>query len=207
MGALSLLLVPAVALSLPPGNLLKNPGAEAGPGAASDTAAVAIPGWKTTARFTAVRYGTSFQGGAFPSAPSRGGRNFFAGGPENASSTARQSVDVSGSAAEIDGGGVTARLSALIGGFEDAADSGFVAATFRGGSGAVLAKLTIGPVTVGQRGGSTRLLPVSGTGKVPKGTRVIEVVMTARRARGFYNDAYFDNLRLTISTTSATSSQ
>lgn len=84
-------------------------------------------------------------GGSFPAAPRGGGKNFFAGGPTRAIATATQRINVAGSAAEIDAGGVTARLSALIGGYLDRADSGRVTATFLSAKGRTLGRLTIGP--------------------------------------------------------------
>jgi len=194
------LLVPAAALPLPGGNLLKNPGAESGPGATSDTAVAAIPRWTTAGGFTAVRYGTRFAGGggSFPAAPKGGGKNFFAGGPERAVATATQRINVAGSAGEIDAGGVTATLSARIGGYLDRPDNGRISATFLGANGRALGRLTIGPVTASDRGGTTGLVPVSGSLRVPRQTRSIKVQLIARRVVGFYNDAYFDNISLKL---------
>jgi hypothetical protein len=199
VAAAAFLLVPAAALPLPgAANLVRNPGAESGPGARSDTAVTPIPRWTTTGAFTAVRYGTRFAGGAFPGAPQGGGRNFFAGGPESATSTATQRINVAGSAGKIDAGGVTATLSALIGGYLDRADNGRITAIFRSANGKALGRLTIGPVTPAARGNATGLIPVSGNKRVPRKTRSIEVVLTARRVAGFYNDAYFDNINLKL---------
>ena len=90
-------------------NLLQNPGAEAGAGAADNTV-VAVPGWTTTASFTAVVYGIPGFPLASEGAPA-GGVNFFAGGPDASLSTATQVVDVSASAAQIDAGQLQAHLS------------------------------------------------------------------------------------------------
>ena len=196
------LLVPAAALplpvQLPSGNLLANPGAESGPGATSDTTVAPIPGWTTLGGFTAVRYGTRFDGGSFPAAPRGGGKNFLAGGPQKANATATQRINVARFAGKIDAGSVNATLSALIGGYLDRPDNGRVSATFLGATGASLGRLTIGPVTASDRGGKTGLLPVTGTQRVPKRTRSIKVVLIARRLVGFYNDAYFDNISLKL---------
>ena len=194
------LLVPAAALPLPGGNLLKNPGAESGPGATSDTAVAPIPRWTTAGGFTAVRYGASFAGGggSFLAAPTGGGKNFFAGGPTHKFATATQRINVAGSAREIDAGRVTAKLSALIGGYLDRADNGRVSATFLSASGRTLGRLTIGPVTASDRGNTTGLLPRSGALRVPRQTRSIKVVLTARRVVGSYSDAYFDNISLKL---------
>ena len=195
-----LIVGPAFPLPLPGGNVIKNPGAESGPGATSDTAVVPIPRWTTAGGFTAVRYGAGFAGGggSFLAAPRGGGKNFFAGGPERAVATATQRINVAGSAGAIDAGKVTARLSALIGGYLDRADNGRVSATFLSAAGNALGRLTIGPVTASDRGNKTGLLPRSGTLRVPKKTRSINVVLTARRLVGSYSDAYFDNISLRL---------
>src|SRR4051794_29732819 len=118
----SALLVAALPASaaIPAGNLITNPGAEAG-----------TTGWTLTSTFEAVPYG--FPGG-FPdtsvSAAINGGDNFFAGGSDTALSTAAQVVDVSGAATEIDAGGVSANLSGYLGGFDGQDDNAVVSATF-----------------------------------------------------------------------------
>ena len=130
---------------IPSGNLLQNPGAEAGQGSNGSGAPVPIPSWTTQTiagddpsvdGFTVVAYGSS----SFPdktiSAKIAGGANFFTGGNATGVSSASQTVDVSGAATEIDAGQVAATLSADIGGFSSQDDSGVVAATFADGSGA-----------------------------------------------------------------------
>lgn len=189
--------------TVPAGNLVNNPGAEQGPGSPDSTQHPAVPGWTTTPSFTAVKYGTS----GFPttaiSAQVGGGQNIFAGGPNTARSSATQTVDVAGAAAEIDGGQVQALLSALIGGFESQEDNGIVEAFFLNAAGGQLGGVKIGPVTAADRGGKTTLLPRSATGLVPAGTRSIRVVLTATRTAGSYNDGYLDNLDLELKLSTA----
>jgi hypothetical protein len=74
-----------------------------------------------------------------------------------------------------------------------------VTATYLSASGAALGTLTIGPVTAADRGGQTAMLPRSATGAVPSGTRSIQVVMTATREEGTFNDGYADNVSLSLS--------
>jgi hypothetical protein len=175
-------------------NLLANPGAEDGPGAGSLAEEAPPPGWTTTPRFTAVRYGAA----TFPPAPgSASGANFFAGGPDTAMSTAAQIVDVSFAAQRIDGEEMIAALRADIGSFGQSQDRGTVDAIMRDAQGAELGRITIGPVLREQRHGS-ELVPRSGATEVPRGTRSIEVVMTAVRVDGTYADGWFDNLDLTL---------
>ncbi len=156
------------------------------------------PGWTVTGDFTVVQYGAA---GGFPdstvSASIAGGQNFFAGG-NAAVSTASQTVDVSGSAAAIDANSQAVSLSGDLGGYATQDDSMTVTATFLSASGGALGSLTIGPVTQADRNGQTTLLPRSGSATLPAGTRSIQVVMTATRQEGTYNDGYADNLSLTL---------
>lgn len=187
----------------PAGNLLTNPGADAAAGAGDATTDVAIPGWTTTPAFTAVAYGAS---GGFPDTAEgtriAGGANFFAGGPQTPSSTARQTVDVGGAATDIDAGRVSARLAADLGGFATNADAATVSATFRDAANAELGTVTVGPVSAVERGGASIFLRRETTAAVPAGTRRVEVTITAVNAGGplTYNDAYADNLSLTLET-------
>ncbi len=185
---------PAAVSRTAAGNLLQNGDAESGVGATGD-AVVPPPGWSTTGKFTAARYGTS----GFPSAPPGGGNNLFAGGSGQALSTGTQTVSVSSSAAAIDAGQTKATLAALLGGWESQEDAATVQATFLDASGGSLGNLAIGPVTASERGNTSKLLPRSATALVPLGTRSIRVVITARRASGIYNDGYSDNVSLTLS--------
>ncbi len=194
--ALVLILAPAQA-SVPAGNLLANPGAEAGAGAPNASAIIPPPSWTTTGELTAVQYGA----GGFPtpadSSQFGGGANFFAGG-NVATSTGEQVVNVSAAQPEIDGGRVAGALSAFLGGFATQTDNARVTATFLGGSGATLGTLEIGPVTPADRGNQTRLLPRGASRAVPACTRSIRVVITATRVEGTYNDGYADNVGLSL---------
>jgi hypothetical protein len=194
--------------ALPAGNLLQNPGAEASTGSTDGSGPPApIPSWTTAlvngdptdGGFMVVQYGAS---GGFPdvaaAAKIGGGKNFFGGGYATSVSSASQTVDVSGAAAQIDGGKVAVRLAADIGGFSGQSDSGTVVASFLDANGTELGKVTIGPVTNAQRGGNTVLLPRSAGALAPNGTRSIRVTMTATRTEGSWDDGYFDNLDLEL---------
>jgi hypothetical protein len=197
LAVLAVAVVPA-ALSQSGTNLLQNPGAEAGAGATNSSAVAVPPGWTPAGPFTAVAYGTP----GFPVSGS--GKNFFAGGPGAARSSGTQIVDVSSYAAAIDAGGMQATLSGLLGGFDTQEDSATVEATFLDQSGAPLSgdQLRIGPVTAADRGGQTKLLPRSASAAVPSGARKVEVVITAERASGYYNDGYADDVSLTLQASS-----
>ena len=87
-------------------SVIVNGGAESDAGANNySTIVPPSDGWVSTGNFTVVRYGAS---GGFPTTGSpvpfsRGG-NFFAGGPTNESSSARQFIDLTNGASIIDGG-------------------------------------------------------------------------------------------------------
>ena len=185
--------------SVPTGNLLQNPGAEAGTCSTDGNTVEPIPGWNTTSYFTDVCYGAPGFPGTDVSAAIGGGQGFFAGGPLASPNTATQTVDVSGAAAEIDGGGIEANLSGYLGGFQNQGDNMTVVATFLSGSAQALGSpLQIGPVTAADRSNVTTLLQRASSAAVPVGTRSIQVTMTATRTDGSENDGYADNLSLTL---------
>ena len=194
--AVVLLVAPAQA-SVPVGNLLANPGAEAGPGAPDSSTIVSPPSWTTTGEFTAVQYAAPGSPPPAVNAQIGGGANYFAGGNVPAS-TGEQVLNVSVAQPEIDGGRVSAALSAYIGGFATQDDNVRVTTTFLAGNGATLGTLEIGPVTAADRGDQTTLLPRNTSGAVPACTRSIKLVITATRLEGTYNDGYADNVSLSL---------
>lgn len=178
-------------------NLFENPGAEDGAASPDGQTVVPVPGWMTSGNFTVVGYGTP---GDFPTAtdpgPSDRGDNFFAGGPDNASSTALQVIDVPGDdIGQIDAGWVGFEMYGYLGGFADEEDNAVLSVVYKDAQGAILSSTTIGPATAADRGNQTGLLsqfPVWGV--VPPGTRRIELILTMTRVDGPYNNAFADNL-------------
>src|SRR5690242_6026380 len=185
LAALAFTAAPAGA-TVPSGNLVVNPGAEA-------AAPPALPGWTVTAPFESVDYGNS---GGFPASAPDGGANFFAGGDtgQGGESSATQVIDVSGAAPEIDAGTVTATLSALEGGFSTQTDFATVTLRYLDASGQSIDLISLAPVTEADRGGVTELLPRSDAGKVPGGTRALQVTIVADNFEGSYDDGYADNV-------------
>ena len=189
---------------LPPGNVIVNGDAEAGPGATNETDHPEVPGWATLPNFTAVVYGT----GAFPTvaqAPTiGGGRNFFAGGPDAGFGDvtgATQQIDLSAAAPEIDAGNVNAILSADIGGFATQDDSANVTAVFSDANGQSFnGAVALDPVTAEQRGGQTGFRERVSCTTVTPGARTAFVQVIAQRVSGSYNDGYLDNLALRLTT-------
>ena len=57
LAAVCLVAAAPAGAAVPTGNLLVNPGAEAGPGAPDASTQPAVPGWTVESTFTAVQYG------------------------------------------------------------------------------------------------------------------------------------------------------
>ncbi len=185
---------------LPPaGNVLSNPGAEAGTAASDDRSSPAPPGWSRTGMFTFVRYGTLAGLVPFPSERvaevTSAGDAFFAAGPGK-DGTLTQASSLVDAAPEIDLGKGTVTLSALLGGYRGSSDGAIAEAVFRGPLGNALGSVRIGPATAADRANATTLLPRAGSAKVPPLTRTIDVTLRSTPAAGSYDDAYFDNVAL-----------
>ncbi len=181
-------------------NLIVDGDAEAQAGTLDNTV-VAPAGWTTTGNFSAVSYSASIGGSptlTTPGPTQRGG-NFFAGGPNNAQSSATQTVDVSTSAALIDAGTMSYNLAGWLGGYASQNDDATLQATFKGATGNVLGTATIGPVLAADRDGITELLYRSAQGVMPVGTRQVVLLLTMTRTDGSYNDGYADDLSFTLS--------
>ena len=193
-----LVLSPTLA-ALPSGNVVRNPGAEAGAGATDSSTTVDLPKWKTTGQFTAVEYGSPGFPDADDSAAIEGGSNFFAGGPDGTPNKAIQTISLSRSSRRtISKGGVRAKLSGYLGGFDSQNDNMVVKAALRNADKVVLKTLTIGPVLAEARGNETTLILRSTSSSVPKRTRSIQITQIARRTEGTYNDGYSDNVTLVL---------
>lgn len=218
LAAVALVLVGPLAaeqVAIPAGNLVKSPGVEAQPATAStaEQAATYAPrGWERASvrspgeperpdsGFVVARYGTH---GYFPSgAVGRaigGGRNFLFGGYPHRNATATQSIDVSGSAAEIDTGGVKACLSGYLGGTRNWADYTIrVDVTFLNEGEAARGGLHIGPVFPAQRKNETTMLRRAAERVVPAGTRLLRVVVAANSSGGSPIYAYADNISVAL---------
>ena len=198
VAAIALALAAPAGATVPGGNLLVNPGAEAGAGSPDSSGIVAPPGWTVESNFTVVQYGAPDFLTAADSATLGGGANFFAGGPSNAASAATQVVNVAGAAPEIDAGKVQANLGAQLGGFASQTDRATVTATFLSAAGAPLGTLALPPVTATDRNLVTALIARSASAAVPAGTRSVSVRIDAIRDDGSYNDGYIDNVQLVL---------
>ena len=182
---------------------------------AGQTSVVAPSDWTPTGNFTAVRYAAPLRrfpepatGPTFPTvtygASIDGGNNYFAGGPgSSASSSATQVIDLDSDSALgtlIDGGQQVATLSGELGGSGVEPAEMAVTASFLSVTGARLGTMSIGPVSAADRNDQTEMLTRTRAALVPKGTRTIDVTMSATGGAGNdqYNTAFADNLSLTI---------
>lgn len=198
-------------------NLIVNGDAEQGlgdpVGNAVGTAIPVIPGWTPTGSFSVLQYGasgfefTNLMGqqvrvSGLPDAASPGpvarGNNFFYGGGERASSSATQTIDLSNLSQTIDAGLLTFRLSGWLGGYQTDQDSASAIVSFLSASGTVLGSSSITAPTPDQRNNTTGLFFQSVDGLVPVGTRQANVLLNMNYTRGRVNDAYADNLLLTV---------
>ncbi len=178
-------------------NLIEDPGAELGPGAASNNS-VPVPDWKATGAFTAVQY--AWSGGDYsaktPGPPSPG-KNYFSGGWESPVSTGSQTVAVA--AGDLSGGKITFTLSGWLGGYSVWSDNATLSAQFQTATGTTLATAQTGPVTPADRSDNTELKHVSTSGTVPAATRQIVIRLVFHASSSGYNGGAADNLSLVLS--------
>ncbi|WP_163695401.1 alkaline phosphatase family protein [Mycolicibacterium sarraceniae] len=205
-------------------NLLMNPGAELGDPAGLGNSTVSVPGWTATGVPTVVQYGElrnawptglSFAWPNLPAivsfpgthaAPLDSGNQFFGGG-NVAGSALSQTVDLTASSAQIDGGAVPFTLSGYLGGYLLDPSFATVKVTFLDQNQLYLGSSTIGPVTNLDRWGQTGFRQRTTSGTIPVGTRSALVTLTMHDLNpvviGFtarYNNAYADNLSFSIGT-------
>lgn len=198
--------------AVPAGNLVDNPGAEAGPATTSTSTPApntVPPSWEwetvpprrgTDVGFVAARYGSHPY---FPStavaAAIGGGRSFFYAGYPPQRSTAFQTIDLAGATTEIDGGGVKACLSGYLGSLKKNSDSSIaMALEFLSADGAPLAQLAVAPVR-GATLTETTMLRRAAQGAVPRNTRQLRVVLTGQRPQsGGAVYGYADNIAVAL---------
>jgi len=169
-------------------NISMNSGAEAA--RAGKGKVVPIPLWKTTSRMTAVKYGAP----GFPSKAvaraSHGKNNFFYCGRRTARSKAIQRIPIYGRARLIDRGRLNLRTTVRIGSDTTDGDAGRMVVKYLNKAGRTVGKLKTARVEA--TGG---LLPrIVTTGRVPKGTRAIRIVLIGTGTAGTSCDVFFDNV-------------
>lgn len=196
--------------TIPAGNLVQNPGFEAGPGGVDDNT-VPPTVWASSGKPSVWMYGTlGDRPGKDVATKIGGGANFLSGGqgggaPGPLTATASQAIDVSRAAVEIDAGGVAAKLSAYLGGYTAAEDTARVDVRFLGADGAALGSVRVGPVTPEQRARQTTLLLRSAQALVPKLTRSVAVIVTMSAADAFSKlTGFADNISLVLAPATST---
>jgi len=221
---LSLIIAGPAAAALPTGNLLANPGAEDGPGAADSTQAFVPRSWQASPGYplvpTAVRYGapggflTAAQGLAF-----NGGSNFFAGGPCSAATNpdacssdddsepyrvrgVYQFIDIPADAVpDVQSGHVIATVTGCLGGYGSQDDTVDLREDFTTAGGIGFQDPgfadSLGP-SAADRDGQTKLMPRSASAPLDKAAQRIEVSLNfvRRSGAGTYSDGYADNIGL-----------
>jgi hypothetical protein len=183
-------------------NLIVNGDGEAGAGSATGADVISvIPGWTPSGNFTVVDYGAG-SAGAFPTAhdpgPGDRGQHFFAGGPGNATSRAKQVITLTSGLGAIDHRRVQYMLSGYLGGSGTHGGTVVVKATFRGATGQVLGKAMIGPVSAADRHDTTGLFLRASSRRLPPGTRSITITVIMTGTDPSYNDGYADDLSLIL---------
>lgn len=181
--------------ALPAPEAIVNGGGESDPGStvANGDSDVNATGWEPeSGKFTVTGYGVGNHPSAAEATAIGGGANLFSGG-HAAASTAEQTIDLTGVAAQVDSGTVGYALGAYLGGYLDQTDNAKLELSF-GGAPAT----TLGPVTPAQRTNKTTLLAREGSGCIPAGARTITVKLTITRGPGSANDGYVDNVRLAL---------
>lgn len=192
LAALAALLVPVAVTAAPAqralsGNLVANPGAEAGPATPdSAQAPLPVPAWTVTGGFHAVAY-AAYRWAPEPKDKTKGsGAKFFVGcfaepGQTVNRGTATQTVSVKRWAKAIAKGALL-RFSAELGGYDGTENLATASAAFLDASGK-----RIGP-SVGlkgptylQRQGVTRVEPRTKTARIPIGAASLRITLTGSR--------------------------
>lgn len=193
LAAIAALLLPLAVSAAPAqkalsGNLVKNPGAEAGPATPDLVEAVLpVPAWTTTGGFHAASY-TGYRWAPDPKDRTRGsGGKFFVGcwaapGQTVNRGAATQVVRLARWAKAIDKGTVLLRLSAELGGYNGTENVATASALFLDAKDKRVGRaIGLKGPTYLQRQGVTRMEPRTKTGAVPAGARSVQVTVTGSR--------------------------
>lgn len=194
-------------VGVPPTNSPYTPATIPAPCTNDWAAVTTVPGWTVTQGSPSIVC-YSIQGMSnMPHMPAAGNRAFFAAGPYGDSGMA-QRIDVASAHETIDTGTVTFTLKGSLGGYTSYAGAAVVSVAFLNQQGQQLGstvRLTGG--TPAERQYVTDFLPASTQGKVPAGTRSINVLVQFINnwvwdALGGHNSqtGYADDLSLTLST-------
>jgi len=192
---------PAALAATTTGNLLQNGDAETHLCTDDWTAQTPVPGWRVVRGAASVVCWSAFAHmNEVPVLPRNGtpGNALFAA--PGADTAMEQVVDVAAAARAIDQGGVSFVLSGWLGGWRNAPEQAVLTAIFLDDHG----RATASPVVVAGAGPAARqhataMLERSERGGVPPGTRRIAITVDFLSGMSSFQNAYADNLRLTLS--------
>jgi hypothetical protein len=178
------------------GNLVRNPGAEAGDGDLSD--------WRSAGerpRARSLAYGVDDnQPSPTDPGPHDRGTYLFAGAPDARTSSLAQEIAIDQAWRDaIDRNGVTVDFSAYLGGYRQERDIAEAALTFIGEDQQQLGHIVLPSVGPEERGGKTGLWPTAESAMVPKGTSALIVTIRFSRFDGTANDSYADDIGVMLS--------
>jgi Phosphoesterase family len=195
------LLAPGIAPARTTDNLLVNGNAEVQRCTNDWTAQTSIPGWRVTRGAASVLCYSAFTLGAeTPITPSGGARGKALFAAPGADTAMEQMVDVGAAASAIDERQVRFDLSAWLGGWRDRPERATLTALFLDDDGKSTASpIVIADVDAEARGHLTGLVERRAKGLVPPGTRRIRVTLQFLSAMTSFQNAYADNISLTLS--------
>src|SRR5574340_172062 len=180
-------------------NLVVNGDAESGTGVTARTAPPVkdIPGWTSTGNFTLCQYGVGML--TDNRWMKTQGRQYFAGGPNGGAATAKQTIDLSAGAAEIDAGQVRFYVSAwLSNGGSTVGAPAKLTATFLDAAGRTLREYAIDAPTVPEED-TNALHSRSGSGFVLPNTRSVQLLLDLTGKSVSFNGASADEIKFRVS--------
>ena len=179
-------------------NLVVNGDAEKGTGVTTRTAAAVkdIPGWTTTGNFTICQIVNGMPADLrYMNAP---GKQYFAGGPTGGAATAKQTIDLSSGASEIDAGRVRFSLSAwMSNGGSTVGAVGKITATFLDSGGKTLLEYAIAGPTIAEID-SNGMYSRYGSGFVLPNTRSVQLLVDLTSKAVSFNGTSADNIAFTL---------
>ncbi|MBV8346869.1 MAG: hypothetical protein JOZ49_04815 [Mycolicibacterium sp.] len=183
------------------GNLLRNGDAEEHLCTDDWTAQTPVPGWTVLRGAASVTCWSAFgYTGDIPALPASGTPGLALFAAPGADTAIEQVVDVSSAAGAIDRGDVTFKLSGWLGGWRDRPEQAVLTAIFLDRDGrATGAPVVVAGAGAEARGRATALLARSERGAVPAGTRHVAVTVDFVSGISSFQNAYADNLSLTLS--------
>jgi len=180
-------------------NLVVNGNAESGTGVTTISAAAVktIPGWTTTGNFTICQYGNGIP--VDVRWLQNTGKQYFAGGPGGGAATAKQTIDLSAGAKEIDAGQVRFYLTALMSnGSSTIAASTKLTATFLDAAGKTLLEFAINGPTQAETD-NNYMMSRGGSGFILPNTRSVQLVLDLTGKLATFNSAEADNISFVVS--------